>query len=1379
MKRFILLILFSQLIAISYAQPWLEKLPQTKSSEDLTLYEYQKAFNNYWKPYNVDNKGYYIKDGIKRKASGWKQFHRWVWDMEGQIDPQTGQFPKKGAQEIYENYQKKNLQKQNAKSANWSVVGPSSSAGGYAGVGRINCIAYHPSDLDTYWIGAPAGGLWVTTDNGSSWTCLTDNNDVLGVSDIIIPSDYATSNTIYIATGDRDAWDNRSIGVLKSTDNGSTWNTTGLSASLSDGFMVTRLLLDPNDDNTIIAATNNGVFKTTNGGASWSTQLTSVSFIDMEYKPADFSTLYGSNTNGDIYVSTNGGSTWTKTFDETGAQRIELAVTANNASVVYAVAAGSDAGLYGVYKSTNSGTSFSKVLDGSTKNLLGWNADGNDSGGQGWYDLSLATSPTDENVVLVGGINTWRSTDGGTNWSIVNHWYGAAVQAVHADKHMLNYRSNGDLFECNDGGVYISSDDGTGWVDKTNGMIISQMYKLGVSATVSGEVITGLQDNGTKLVSGGTWYDVKGGDGMECLIDYTDVNTQYGTYVRGQISRTTDHWDTNTDIEPAGAGSGAWVTPYIIDPVDHNTIYAGYSNVWKTTDQGNSWTEISDMSTSDKIRSMAIAPSNTSVLYVADRSNIWKTINGGTSWTNITGALVGTGSITYIAVKDNDENTLWVSLSGYNSNAVFESTDAGSNWSNISTGLPELPAYSIVQNKQSTGAVQLYVGTELGVYFKNGTDNWIEFNTGLPNVKIGELEIYYDDVPNNSKLYAATYGRGLWQTTVEQPNVDLPSVTTATPTNITQTSATVGGEVVSQGSDAITERGVVWNLTGNPTTEDNKIVEGATTVDAFSVPMTGLTLATTYYVRAYAVNSYGTAYGASASFTTDCNTPSTQASNLAAPTINDTDITITWSSEGDQVIVLAKKGSAVDVDPWNGVSYVVNSDFTQGEDVGDGNIAVYDGVDESVTVTNLSESTTYYFAVFKYNASEHCYNTVSPASGNATTTGYCQASGGGDEYINGVVLKDISNTGTGANGYENFTHLSTDLNKGVSYTLTIDNGNAYTGDDLGVWIDFDDNGNFDDEGENVICTTDDGATGDYDLLIPSDATSGSHRMRIRIKYGGTNCGDPCGETAYGEVEDYTVNISCPDDVTIETQPANTTACEGEMAEFTVTANNATSYQWQKDGSDISGGTAATYTLNSATEDDEGDYVCIVKNACSSVTSNSASLTVNKATQILTQPTDVDAAVGNNVNFTVVAEGANLVYQWRFDGTDIDGANNDSYQIVSVVENNAGEYTVLVSGTCGNVTSNTANLSFANGIEQLASYGINVYPNPSSGIFNVSYSQQKEGIQVLIYSLEGKVVYNEKHYSELNTIDISDKAKGMYIIRFNMEEKSIISNIIFK
>jgi hypothetical protein len=1061
MKKIYLLSVMMFITSMLFSQAWLKNLPQQKSKSQLTFFDYKTAFDQYWEPYNVE-RGFYIENGVKKKAIGWKQFKRWEYDMESKIDPASGEFPVKTAAEIYEGYLKTNPQSKAAAAASWSSLGTSSSTGGYAGVGRLNCIAYHPTNTNTYWVGAASGGLWVTTNNGTSWTCLTDNNGVLAVSDIVIPSDFATSNTIYIATGDKDHWDNNSIGVLKSTDGGVTWNTTGLSYALSGWNMVYRLLLDPSNNQTLIAATSNGVYKTTNGGTTWSTQLTTTSFIDMEYKPGDFNTLYGSTTSGSIYLSTNGGTSWTQTFIDANAYRIELAVSANQPTWVYALAVNSVSGLYGIYKSINSGSSYSQIFAGTTKNLLGWydGIPGSDDGGQGWYDLSLAASPSNANTLLVGGVNTWRSTNGGTSWALVNHWYGGyGAQAVHADKHSLNYRNNGDLFECNDGGVYISTNNGTSWTDKTNGMVISQMYKLGVSQTVSNEVITGLQDNGTKLISGGTWSDVKGGDGMECLIDYTNVNIQYGTYTNGQIDITTNHWASSSAIEPSGAGSGAWVTPYIIDPTNPMILYAGYANVWKTVDRGTNWTQISTMNTSNLIRSMAIAPSNTQVIYVADQSTIWKTTNGGASWSIITGSLpVGSGSITYIAVKNNDANTLWVTLSGYSASTVYQSINAGTSWTNISAGLPQLPAYTIVQNKQSASEVQLYVGTELGVYFKKGTDNWAAYNTGLPNVQIGELEIYYASNPQQSKLRAATFGRGLWESLVYY------SSTAMTYVSSTVTQNNISSVAPNQVNQEIISIQIVTNgdLTPLSATSFTFNTTGSTS------PVTDITNSKLYFT------------GTSNAFATTTQFGATSVSPNGTFTITGTQIL----SGGTNYFWLA-----YDVPE----SAVLNNSL----DAQCTSLTV--GTAKTPTVTN-------------------------PAGNRQILVSYCSANGiTCDEYISDVVIGTISNSSTcSSGGYANYTSLLTSIVQGASVPITVSNGILYTGDRCGIWVDWNSNGDFSDD-QAIVVT---GTPGPFSATIacPANASIGSKRMRIRIHY--TNeATSPCGTAVWGEVEDYTITVT--------------------------------------------------------------------------------------------------------------------------------------------------------------------------------------------------------------------------------------------------------------
>ncbi len=763
MQRKLLLIFLLFFIGnFSFAQPWMKYIDKNKKREEITFYDIKKAYKEYCKINDI-KEGYKIVDGKKIKEGTWTKFKRWEWYWEIRVDPETGEFPETSA---YTEYQKNrtNNTSRNKDNSDWVNLGTSYSTGGYAGIGRINAVGFHPENDDIFWIGAPSGGLWKTTDGGDNWKVQTDNNAVLGVSDIAIPSDYATSKTIYIATGDRDAGDNYTVGVLKSTDGGDTWNQS-LAFSVSSRHLVNRLIMHPDDDNTLYAATTNGVYKTTDGGNNWD-NINPVVLKDLEFKPGNPETMYGSNYSSStkIYKSTNGGVNWTESLS-LSAQRIELAVTQDDNSIVYAVVSNSNSGLKGIYKSTDSGDSYNLVYD--TKNLLGWASSGYDSGGQGWYDLTIAADPNHADTLFVGGINTWRSTDGGENWHLVSHWWGDGVPAVHADKHVLEFRNGTSvLFEGNDGGIYKSTDNGETWTDLTNGMVISQIYKTGTAQSVSNVVINGLQDNGTKMYDQGYWADVMGGDGMDCMIDYTTENTQYGSQYYGALYRTYNRWGSSSSIAPSSAGDGAWVTPMAMHPTDNETIYAGFADLFKSEDQGDNWTKISNVSSYYKIRSMEISSSNTDYIYMADLYDIWRTTDGGSSWTEITNNLPSASTITNIEIKNDDPEKVWVSLGNYSADKVYKSTDGGASWTNVSTGLPNVPILDVEQNKSNTEDVELYAGTDIGVYRKINDQNWTLFSNNLPNVVVTDLDFYYNPDEGPDILRAATYGRGLWETEI-------------------------------------------------------------------------------------------------------------------------------------------------------------------------------------------------------------------------------------------------------------------------------------------------------------------------------------------------------------------------------------------------------------------------------------------------------------------------------------------------------------------------------------------------------------------------------------------------------------------------------------
>lgn len=892
MKKTIVVLCFAMTCQWLTAQPWTEKLPENKVLDgNLSFYEIQKAFNEYWEPRQVNNKGRYIDNGQEQKAYGWKQFKRWEYYWDQRVNRETGEFPTTTPWHELQQWKKQYGHIKNL--GNWQSLGSSTSTGGYAGLGRINCIAFHPTDNNTFWVGSPSGGIWKTTNGGSSWVVLNDTNDVLGVSDIAIPHDYAISQTLYIATGDRDGgsvWtlggssnDNNSIGVLKSTNGGLTWQTTGLTFADGDSRRTRRLIIHPSNTNVLYAGTSNGLFKSTDAGANWTQQLTG-NIHDIEFNAIHPDTLYCVQRTGSgnpvIYKTLNGGTNWTSAYTISGS-RVDLAVSAANNAVVYAISCNSSGGLDGIYKSIDYAVSFSKVFNGATSgnNLLNHSTDGSGSGGQGTYDLAIAASPADANLVFIGGINCWRSTNGGTSWTLNNHWYGGGgAPEVHADKHCLAFQNGTTLFEGNDGGIYKTTNNGTSWTDLTNGMSINQIYRLGVSQSNAGGTIIGLQDNGTKLRWNGTWNDVYGGDGMECIIDHTNHNTQYCTYVNGEIHKTTNLWSTETTISNniSGGANGFWVTPYIMHPSNNQTLFVGYADVWKTTNGGSSFTKITTMATSQKLRSMAISANNPDYIYIADPDQIWKTTNGGSTWQSVSVSTlpVSTQSITYLAINEFDPNVVYVTFGGFTSQRIYRTTNGGSSWQNISSGLPNVPTLCVVHNKFNGVTSEIYVGTEVGVFMKSGDNNWVRYSDGLPNVVVTELEIYYDNNnPENSRLRAATFGRGLWESPLQTVNVVVSNPTNFVATtqsyqqinsnwNLNSNNDNVMLCYNKDNSFGTPQAGIAYSA-GNLLDDDTILYIG----NAIQFEHLGLLASTKYYYKIWSVsdsNTYSAGIGANA-----------------------------------------------------------------------------------------------------------------------------------------------------------------------------------------------------------------------------------------------------------------------------------------------------------------------------------------------------------------------------------------------------------------------------------------------------------------------------------------------------------------------------------
>ncbi|MDX2173032.1 MAG: PKD domain-containing protein [Bacteroidota bacterium] len=704
----------------------------------------------------------------EEELAGYELYKRWENFMAPRVYPSGDKTLASKAYEEYEKYseqlsiiasQNKNIGSiSSILSATWQPVGPMGDPSG-GNVGRINAVRFDPTNSNGLWACAPDGGLWSTSNMGASWSTNTDQLSVIGSSDVVF--DPTNPLNMFMATGDGDAGDSYSIGVLKSTNGGISWSTTGLSWTVNQGRRINKLLINPQNKNTIIAATTVGLYRTQNGGTTWSAVIGSGNIMDVEYKPGDTTTVYAVSTS--FFLSTNGGnsfSTITSGLPSSSSNnRLAIAVTPANASYVYVVAsASSNSGFLGFYQSTNSGVTFTSKA--TSPNLLGWASAGTDTGGQGWYTLSIAASPTNANEVVVGGVNIWRTTNGGTNWSLFGHWTGSGAPYVHADIHDLIYKNTTTLFVGSDGGVFYTSNSGTSFAAINGNMNISQIYKIGLSANTYSLAITGLQDNGTNLFSGG-WNQTMGGDGMACFIDRTNDLVMYGSQYNGSLNRSTNGGAAWTAITTGLSGSAPWVTPWHQDPSVANTIYCGYSQMFKSTNQGTNWTQIGTLGGSGQIVEFAVAPSNNQVIYAIRGNALYKTTNGGTSWTAITGTLpTGSAQLTWVAVKDTDPNTAFVTFSGYSAgNKVFKTTNGGTTWTNYSTGLPNLPTNCVTYWNGTTND-GVYVGCDVGIYYRdNSMTSWTLYNAGLPNTSVHDLAIFYP----LGKLRAATYGRGVWE----------------------------------------------------------------------------------------------------------------------------------------------------------------------------------------------------------------------------------------------------------------------------------------------------------------------------------------------------------------------------------------------------------------------------------------------------------------------------------------------------------------------------------------------------------------------------------------------------------------------------------------
>ncbi|MFN8698258.1 MAG: WD40/YVTN/BNR-like repeat-containing protein, partial [Flavobacteriales bacterium] len=710
-----ILLFFSGLLTAQQdARPWYEKMEDPA----VNYFDVQESFRQEW-----------LGKPIER-GKGWKQFQRWQWFMTPRVYENGTRFaPDAVMQAMEENPAL--FSPANQLPGNWTYIGNTSVPSNGGGAGRVNSVRSQGNSTSILYACAPGGGLWKTTNGGISWTLMnTDYLSSIGISDMAI--DPNNPNILYLATGDGDAGDTYALGVLKSTDGGATWSPTGLSWTVQQTRRTSRILIDPTNSNVLIVATSNGIWRTTDAGVNW-TSVQSGNFKDLVYKPGSTSTLYAAGNQ--FFRSTNGGVTWsqiTTGLPTSNVNRMSIGVSPGNADYVYILAGRSDnSGFHGMYRSTDSGVSFS--TQATSPNLLGWSSSGSDTGGQAWYDLAVAVDPVDAEVVYTGGVNIWKSTNGGVNWSCNAHWYGdAGLPYVHADIHSLFFiPGTTTLLVGSDGGVFRSTDGGSTYSDISSNLEIGQQYRLSVAATNSDLVLTGWQDNGTNRRNGPSHTRVIGGDGMECIIDPGNSNIMYGELYFGYILKSTNGGNSfGTVIANSGGAAGtvnedgAWVTPYVLG-ANPQHLYVGKTRVYLSTDGGASFAALGTMG-GGTINALAVAPSNNNVIYASKGSTLYKSTDGN-AFTTVSG--MPGQFITYIAVHNTDPNKLWITFSGWSAtNKVWESSDGGTTWQNITGDLPNIPANCVVYTNGSNDA--LYVGMDAGVFYRDDNlGTWVGYNS--------------------------------------------------------------------------------------------------------------------------------------------------------------------------------------------------------------------------------------------------------------------------------------------------------------------------------------------------------------------------------------------------------------------------------------------------------------------------------------------------------------------------------------------------------------------------------------------------------------------------------------------------------------------------
>jgi PKD repeat protein len=655
--------------------------------------------------------------------------------------------------------------------------------------GRTRAIMVDPNDVSNKAVFAAgvSGGLWKTTDITASkpvWNKVDDFFDNLAI--VTIAADPSNPKVIYFGTGE--GWGNfdavQGGGIWKTTDGGVSWGKTSFDGSA----YVQKIAISASGE--VYAGSRDGLFKSTDQGGSWN-KLTGL--------PQDRISDVAIGGNGTIHVgmgifnggsyrySTNGGSSWntpTGFPSSSSIQRVTLAVAPSNANVLYAMMQDNANGFYGGYKSSDGGANWT-AMAAKPSDIDTDIAASDFTRNQAWYDLVIAVDPNNENTVITGGIDLFKSTNGGDAWTQISKWSNnnllatLDVSLVHADHHSIIFIDSKKILFGNDGGIYYSEsgDQATPTItSKESGYNTSQFYSCALHPTAGEDyMLGGTQDNGSHKLTDvliGNSVEVTGGDGGFAHIDQDEPNYQFTSFTFNNWYRSTDGGATFTAVNHALSGTGAFINPSDYDN-DANMLYTATNDGsylrWNDPQTGNSTSRIDVTAFAGaKITHISVSGNTANrVFFGLDNGSVVRVDNAHTATPSATQINAGSGmptsgSVSCIAIEKGNDDHLLVTYSNYGLTSVWETSDGGTTWFNVEGNLPDIPVRWALFNPNN--AKQALLATELGVWFteeiKGINTTWLSSNNGLANVRVDMLQIRDSD----NTIIAGTHGRGMFST---------------------------------------------------------------------------------------------------------------------------------------------------------------------------------------------------------------------------------------------------------------------------------------------------------------------------------------------------------------------------------------------------------------------------------------------------------------------------------------------------------------------------------------------------------------------------------------------------------------------------------------